>query len=207
MNLTPAEIDALQQGAIRIGLFVRLAVDPPLRCWLGLGAIRPGINAVDATDEVYSGFGQLLNIPAMHQFINGGADRIEMSLSGVDDRILGLASFANTVHGAACHVGFGLFDTAWSMLGPVKWTRRYMADYLRMAVTPAGTPNDQTSKSATLALASQTTGRRRPKRSYFTQQDQQARSDEMNPALATDSFCQWTPKYSIAGNKTWPKFA
>jgi hypothetical protein len=207
VNLSSPESAALEAGSIRLGLFVRLAVTPILRCWLGIGNIAPGINAVDATSEVYHGFGQLLTIPPLAQLINGAADRIELSLSGVDDQILNLATFANVVHGASCYFGFGMFDAAWTLLGPVHWARRYTADYLRMQVAPANPPEEQTAEPETPALVSQTNARRRARLSYFTQQDQQARALALNPSLTTDLFCQWTPKYSVAGQKTWPKFA
>lgn len=200
MNLSAAEITALAAGAPRLGIFIRLDVDPVLRCWLGIGAIKPGINALDATNEIYSGFGQVLDVPVMSQMINGAADRAELSLSGVDDRILELANSADAVKNVACDIGFALMGPDWALLAAIHWTRRYYADYLAMSVSPAGDPEGQSMKTARLSIRSQMTGRRRAGLAYFTSQDQQARSPG-------DRFCERTAQYSNIGVKTWPKFS
>lgn len=207
MSFAPDELEALQSDAIRLGLFLRLDLSPPLRCWFGCGRIDPGVTLLDPSGAEYFGFGQLLNVPTMSQLINAQAERVDISLSGTDDRILGLASFANKVNGVACDFGFGLFGTSWQLLGPVHWVRHYVADYLRMAVTPAGTPADQIIKTATLSVSSAMTGRRRPRLSFLNQQDQAARSLQLNPTLPVDRFCERTKDYTLAGVKTWPIFA
>lgn len=207
MSFSAAELDALQADAVRLGLFLRLDLAPPLRCWFGCGPIDAGVTALDPSGATYDGFGQLMNLPTMSQVINGAADRVDISLSGTDDRILSLASFANKVHGVACDIGFGLFGDNWQLLGPVHFIRHYIADYLRMQITPAGSPSDQTMKTATLSVASAMTGRRRARYSFFSMQDQRARSLEMNPTLPPDKFCERTVLYSVAGLKTWPIYA
>jgi hypothetical protein len=206
MTLTDAEIGALELGPPRLGLFIRLAIDPVLRCWLGVGPIKPGVNALDADDEAYSGYGELINVPAFQQLINGAMDRVDLQLSGLDDRILALASFSEVVRAKPCDIGFGMFDEAWALLGAVHWCQHYIADFLAMKVTPAGDPGGQTLKTATLSCGSLMTGRRRPGRSYFNNQDQQARSLVLNPLLPLDRFCERTPQYSVGGNKSWPKY-
>jgi hypothetical protein len=203
MTLTPAEITALDAGAVgslRLGLFLRLDVDPPLRCWLGLGSIRPGVNAIDATDELYSGFGQLLAVPAFQQLVNGAAERAEISLSGVDPRILDLATEANAVRGKSCDIGVAIFDSNWSLIGPVHWMRHFVADFMSVTVTPAADPGGQTMHSAKLSIGSMMTGRRKRGLSYFSNQDQHERSP-------TDNFCERTRLYTMNGQKQWPKYA
>lgn len=197
MNLSATEIAALALGGVRIGVFIRLATD--LRLWLGLGSIRPGVNALDAEGATYAG--QIVNLPAMKQLINGTADRAEISLSGADNRILALANSAAAVQGKTCDVGFALMGHDWALLGAVHWCQRYFGDFLRMTVTPASEPGQQTVKTAALSIRSQMTGRRRRGLSYFTNQDQQA------PGRSpTDRMCERTPQYSQIGNKTWPKY-
>lgn len=202
MTLSGAEISALEQGPPRLGLFIRLSLEPtPLRCWLGVGPIDIGVNALDPGDgELYSGFGEVLAVPALNQVIKGQASRADIALSGLDDRILALAAFSNVVQGKECDIGIGFFDSSWALLGAVHWRHRYVADFLAMTVTPAGDPSGQTIKTATLSIGSMMTGRRRAGLSFFTNQDQQARSP-------TDRFCERTPQYSVIGNKTWPKFS
>jgi len=207
MNLTASELSALELDGVRVGFFLRLAVAPPLRCWLGAGPVAVGINVLDADEEIYSGFGELISLPAMSQLINGAADRVELALSGIDDRILALADFAEPVKGVGCDIGFGLFDTDWSFLGAVHWLRHFVADYLALSIAGANEPTGQTLKTATLSIGSLMTGRRRRGLSYFNNQDQQVRARALNPTLTTDRFCERTVRYSIRGAKTWPKFA
>lgn len=199
MTFTDAEIDALHDGAPRIGLFLRLEVDPVLRCWLGVGSIDVGFDVLDAGGATYRGFGQMLNLPVFQQLINGAAERVELKLSGGDDGILALANFSGEVKGKRCDIGFALFDEAWALLGSIHWCRHYVADFLAMEVSPASDPDQQTTKTATLSIGSLMTGRRRRGLSYFNNQDQQARSP-------TDLFCERVAKYSVLAQKLWPKF-
>jgi hypothetical protein len=206
MILSAAELLALKSGPPNLAIFMRLAMATPLRCWLGIGDIRPGLNALDPDGVLYHGFGQLLNIPAMAQLINGAAERVDISLCGVDDGILALAGFANAVQGKACDIGLGIMGTDWKLLGAVHWCRHYTADVLSMSITPAGDPDGQTIKAATLSIGSLTTGRKRPTHSFFNNQDQQYRSLAVNPTLPLDRFCDRTQIYSIAGWKQWPRY-
>lgn len=206
MILSSNELLALQSGPPNLAIFVRLAMTPVLRCWLGVGDIRPGLNALDPDGVLYHGFGQLMNVPALQQLINGAAERIDITLSGIDDGILALAGFANAVQGKACDIGLGIMGTDWKLLGAIHWCRHYTADFLAMSITPAGDPSGQTIKAATLSIGSLTTGRKRPTHSYFTNQDQQARSLVVNPTLPLDRFCERTPQYSITGSKQWPQY-
>jgi len=69
--LSDNEIAALESDTQRIGVFFRMATTPVVRLWLGIGDIKPGINAYDAANENYSGLGQLIDVPALNQLING----------------------------------------------------------------------------------------------------------------------------------------
>lgn len=199
MELTSAELSALDADAQRIGAFFRLATDPIVRLWLGVGPINPGVNALDLTGQTYRGLGELLNLPEFQHLLNGQAERVEFSLSGVSDEVLALASAeSNNVQGKACDVGIGIFDSDWQLLGAVKWMWRGYADYLSITRSPAQTPDGQTVQTVALSVGSLMTGRRRRAFSYFTDQDQQARSPG-------DLFFERTPIYSD-NSKTWPRF-
>lgn len=207
LTLSYAERTALASGSYYIAIFIRLAVAPVLRCWLGLGPIKPGVNTLDPDGVVYEGYGQALNVPAMKQLINGTAERIETGLSGLDNRILELATYANVVHGKTHDIGIGIMGPDWALLGSVHWVKHYVADYLTMSVTPAQDIEGETVKTATLSSRSLMTGRMRPNWSYFNFKDQHARSALVNPTLPPDRFCQRTPLYSVTGSKTWPDYS
>jgi hypothetical protein len=198
--LNDAEYAALDGGSYRIAYFFRLATDPVVRLWCGVGKIEPGINAIDETGAVYIGFGEITDIPAFRQLINGQAERVDFTLSGVTPEILQVASEqdAPNVKGRDCAIGFALMDDGWQLMGQIKWIRRYTADYLGISQTVTENPQDPIVRTVTLSVGSLMTGRRRPGLSYFTDQDQKRRSP-------TDRFCERTTLYTQERRKKWPK--
>lgn len=196
MVMTLAE--ALATSNPRIGIFVRLDIDPPARFWLGVGDCRVGIDATDGTGAIYNGLGEVLNLPAFQQLVNGTAERVEFNLAGVSQRVLQLASTeADDVKGVALLIGIGVFGSDWQMLGNPTWIRRFTVDYLTVEYDqpPGGTP------TRTISLSARTffTGRRRPPLGYYTDYDQQ----RISP---TDRFCERCSIYSQEVTKVWPRY-
>lgn len=202
MILNAAELAALESGAYRIAIFFRLDVVPPVRLWLGIGAIEPGANTFDYAGATYYGFGELADVPSVNQLINGRAERVEFTLSGVSGKMLQIASGgdADQVKGVDVVTGFALIAPDWqSLLGPVKWCAAYVADYLALDQTVTDDPAIPISRTIRLSCGSLMTGRRRPGLAYFTDQDQRAR-------FPGDRFCERTPLYASGFNKAWPTF-
>ncbi|MBN8987414.1 MAG: hypothetical protein J0H42_04160 [Rhizobiales bacterium] len=201
MNLNDAELAALDSGMQRIGVFFRLDTAPVIRLWLGIGDIEPGVNAYDATGATYRGLGELQNVPEFNQMINGAAQRVEFSLSGVSGEVLALASGddAEDVKGKDAAVGLGIFSADWALLGSIKWFANYTADYLSVQQSATDDPAQPIVRTVALSCGSLMTGRRRPSFSYLSDQDQQARSPG-------DLFCSLVGRYAHGFNKTWPIF-
>jgi hypothetical protein len=202
MDLSDQEYTALDGGSFRIGFFFRLATDPVVRLWLGVGKIAPGVNAIDLTGAVYTGFGEIVNVPAFRQLINGQAERVEFTLSGVSEQIIQIASQedAPNVRGKDCALGFALMGNTWQLLGPIRWIRRYTADFLAVRQTLTDNPDQPIVRTVTLSVGSLMTGRRRPGLSYFTDQDQRRRS----AGSPVDRFCERTVLYTQERRKSWP---
>lgn len=197
MDLSVAELAALDAGNVRIGLFFRLATTPVIRLWLGIGKIEPGVNALDLTGATYTGMGELRNVPEFNQLINGQAERVEFTISGVSGDVLALASAeANDVKGKEVALGFGLMDSEWSLIGAVRWSRLFIADFLAIKQEPT---DDAIVRTLTLSCASVMTGRRRPGLSYFSDADQQRR-------YPGDKFFERVPRYAQEIRKPWPRF-
>lgn len=201
MILSDAELDALASGIMRLGVFFRLETDPIVRIWLGVGSIRPGVNVYDATAAEYSGLGEMQSVPSFKQLINGRAERVDFSASGVSGEILAIASGgdADQVKGRRVAVGFAVMDEDWKLLGAIKWCANYTADYLAIEQALTDNPKDPVVRTVTLSCGTVMTGRRRPSFSYFTNQDQQAR-------YPGDRFCERTPVYATGFTKAWPTF-
>lgn len=197
--LSVAEIAALAQDAVRIGIFFRLEVDPVQRLWLGVGDCKVRSNAYDATGAVYQGLGELHDVPEVQQLINGVAERVTFTVSGVSPNVMELAGAeADEVKGAAVALGVVLFDGAWQQLGPPRWLWRGTADVPALEQQP--TDDGGAVRTIELSVGSLFTGRRRRGLSYLTDYDQQQR----HPG---DKFCERTILYAQEVEKVWPRFS
>lgn len=201
MILNDAELTTLESDVVNIGIFFRLETVPIIRLWLGFGSISPGVNVYDTTGAEYIGFGEIQNVPSFKQLINGTAERVEFTISGVSGDILKIASGgdAQQVKGALVAVGFAIMAPDWSLLGTVKWCANYTADFLSINQQVVNDPTNPIVRTLSLSCGTLLTSRRRPGLSYFTDQDQQAR-------FPGDRFCERTPLYANGFNKTWPVF-
>jgi hypothetical protein len=188
---------ALASGSPRIGIFFRLGIDPPFRMWLGIGHVRAGIDAADGAGEIYSGMGEMLNVPAFQQLINGVAERVTFQLSGVPQNVVQLASGgADEVKRAALNVGLGVFDAEWQLAGQPIWLKRFTVDFLTVQRQQQG--SEEAIYTVALSARSIFSGRRRPGLSFFTDDEQQRRSPG-------DRFCEHVRRYSRDVSKAWPR--
>jgi hypothetical protein len=208
MDFNEDELDSLDSDTQMVGLFFRLATTPLVAVWLGAGPVKVGANVLDPTGQMYQGMGQLPNIPAFKSLLNGQAERIDIGLSGVDDDVFALAAGdSGEVRGKAASIGIGFFDprlptasgfkSPVPMLGPVHWIRRGVVDQMTVSRAPAKSPGDVTTQAISISIGSITTGRRRARYSYWSPQDQEARSPG-------DRFCERTVRLSGVAQKVWP---
>ena len=200
MTFSDEELEALEADVFNIGIFFRLDTDPVVRLWLGFGDIKPGVNVYDEADDLYQGFGELPAIPNFNQLLNGSAERVDFTLSGVSGEVLTIASGddAQEVKGKRVTVGFALMNSDWSLLGSVHWCALYVADYLSIDQQPSAA-GDEPVRTLSLSCGSRFTGRRRPSYAYFSDQDQTAR-------FSGDRFCSVVSLYAHGFNKQWPTF-
>lgn len=201
IEFNQAELDALNSDTQRLGVFFRLATDPLVSLWAGVGDCRPGINALDATGITYKGFGQLRDVPTVQQLINGLAERVTFTLSGVSADIVAMASAeSEIVKGKPVALGISLFGPDWQQLGPVYWLFRGIADYVVLnQASDAGGGVPQITRNVQLSVGSLFTGRRRRGASYLTDYDQKSRSP-------TDKFCERVNLYTNQVSLVWPIF-
>lgn len=200
MNFNGAELAALDSSNFRLGVFFRLATDPVVRLWLGFGNIEPGVNAYDLSGALYRGCGELLDVPAFRQLLNGAAERVRFGFSGVSGDVLSIAAGeASIVKGKAVAVGVGIMAQGWTLIGEIRWCAFYVADYLSIDQSAAA-PGQAVTRSVGLSCGSRFTGRRRPSLSYLSDQDQQAR-------YPGDLFCNLVGNYAHGFSKQWPTFS
>lgn len=169
--------------------------DQYLRLWTGVGPIEVEADEVDEDGGEYLGVGLINEFPPLRQLIGGLAERIDFSLSGVDDLTLSLADEdASQVREAPVHVGIVFFDRDWQAVDPVSWIWEGTADSTSVS-RQAG--SGQIGQSIRLSVASAFTDRTRPELAFLTDADQRKRSP-------TDSFCSRVNLYDGEHTVSWP---
>lgn len=152
-------------------VLVRIATPEPARLWSGAGDLFIPVDDVE-TEAVarYLGGGELLGgLDEIEQLINGSAQRLDVSVSGVS--LASAKLFQEELadlKGAAMDIGVVLFDELWQILG-VTWQARYRID----KATVSREPNQRV---ISISMGSEDTGRSRNQGSYWTHADQQRRS-------------------------------
>ena len=161
----------------RESLIVRIDCDPPLLMWSGMGDLFVSADTVLPDDETAIGGGALVNVPDFQQLINGTAERLEITVSGVDEETARLAlDDAPSVRGARVDVGTIRFTDEWQ-IDSVTWEALFEARSLTVS-RPAAQPDGQVSRSISLTIVHGDTLRSRPKLAFFTDADQRRRSSD-----------------------------
>jgi hypothetical protein len=175
-------------SAVRPGIFLYLAMATPMLLWGGVGDMDLPEDLVLMSAMKAQGMGELVDIPPVQQLVNGLAERIDFTLSGVSANILALASGdAPEVRGSPCSLGFMVFgsstDTvgAWQPLSPVSWMWDGVCDVVKGATGPVDEQGDRV-RSVSLSVGSLFTARKRSSIAYWTDAEQRKRSPD-------DSFC------------------
>lgn len=193
----PAAAAQLAGGIVRPAIFFRTATDPVVRLWAGIGDIEVAADLIETDTAIYKGIGDLGNIPALQQLINGTATRVDFTVSGIGPTGLRLADEdAPQVRGRTVNIGFRTLDKDWQPSMPMAWVWEGESDVITLDSRLDG---DRRIETLTLSVGSLFTGRRRPRYKHYTDQEQRRRSPD-------DRLCDRVNLYSQAYTKTWPRF-
>lgn len=158
---------------MRESIIIRIDSDPPARVWSGVGDLLVGSDDVEPEDSVYLGGSELISAPDFQQLINGIAERLEITVSGVSEETLRLAlEDAPSVKGARVDFGTVRFDEQWQVL-TITWENRFRADTLTLGSQPG---DEGRTRSITLSIGTDDTARSRAPAAFFTDADQRRRS-------------------------------
>lgn len=152
-------------------VLIRIGTLPAARLWSGAGDLWIPAGGVETEDAIYLGGGELLDgLTDLDQLINGTADRIEINVSGVTAATVKLAlEEAEDVKGSTVDIGVAEFDDWWQLVA-VTWQARYRAD--KLSISRGDT------RTITLSMGSDDTGRSRTVGAYWTDADQRHRSPD-----------------------------
>ena len=196
MNLDPLIAAQIDRKLIRMSILMYVDTEEPIRAWMGVAPLEKAADAVDLTGGTYLGLGAMQGVPALQQLTNGQAQRIELTLSGVDERVAALADAeAADVRSRIVTLGLQFFGPDWQPLGDTVWIWDGEADVVKAEMI--STPDFTRVRTVSLSVGSTTTGRRRPRLNTFTRSQQRRRS-------STDAFCDRTGLYSNDSELKWP---
>lgn len=142
----------------------------PAFFWTGHTDLIVPADDVLPDGAIVPGGGELLSLPDLEGLINGTAQRVEISFSGVSARTVALATTeAPDVAGAMCYIGRLEFDEEWQLAGPVVWEWQGEAQKLTVGSEASGSGRQ---RSITLIVAAGDTTRSRAPFAFFTDADQ-----------------------------------
>lgn len=184
--------------ARRVGVFFRVDTVPPIRLWAGVGERRLPLDGVENDPgNLYSGAGELAGFPALNQLVNGVAQRVDFTLSGtaVSAEAVALADGeAESVDGAAVHIGLMRYDDDDQPVGPVRWIWEGVAD--TVTLSSQGAEGASQARGLGLGVGTLFTFRRKGRPVLWTGKDQRRRS-------ADDAMCDRVNRYSAESTKAW----
>jgi len=162
--------------------------------WTGHGDLFLPADTVLPSDTIVPGGGDLVNLPDLEQLINGTSQPIEVTLSGVSQQSVALASTESAqVPGAPAFIGRIRFDDAWQVLGPVLW--EWAGEGRGLSVGGEDSDEGRT-RTITLKLAAGDTTRSRAPLSFFTDADQKR-------DFPTDDFFAFVGGINAGTSRRW----
>lgn len=184
--------------ARRVGVFFRLDTAPPIRLWAGVGERRLPVDAIEGDpSNLYSGCGELIGFPELNQLINGVAQRVDFSLSGVGVTAEAVAiadGEADLIDGVTAHVGIYRYGDDDRGVGPVKWLWEGVADVLTLSSADAGDGGADQVRSMGVGVTTMFSFRKKARAVLWTGKDQRKRSSD-------DAMCDLVNQYSPESTK------
>lgn len=171
----------------------RIETDEPAMFWTGHGDLLLPADSVLDAPAIALGGGSVINLPDLQELLNGAAQRLEISVSGVDEATLAFAlDEAPQVPGAAVWIGRVEFDEDWQQ-GPVEW--EWNGEGRGLFVTGEDSDEGRT-RTLTLKVAAGDTTRSRAPLAFFTDADQ--RRD-----FPTDAFFSHVGQINSGTSRRW----
>lgn len=192
-------IQELRSGSHQRAIFFRMDSDPPLRLWLGINDIPQQIPTIDVEEETYIGRGLLHDVPELEVLLNGAADRVNFTLSGIDPDTSALADTEiPPIRGAKVHVGITTLDERYQPMSDIIPMMVGRASFVTEQVEPVkGYETQQITMGLSVGFGPTTRSRR----------SQALWSHAQHIAIhPTDDFCKNTSRYARGSEAVWPRW-
>ena len=196
MGWVPDHVVEELRGSHQLGIFLRIDTDPGLHLWFGVNDIPANFDSIDPTGTVYLGGGRLIGVPTLEVLVNGTADSIEFTLSGIAPSEAGkLLDSIPQVRGAAVNLGITTLDQYFQPMSSIVPIWEGTASHVGES-SPAVPTGQSVSVTLSLAVVSGEATRSRPARVFWSSAHQKAIS-------STDKFCDETSRLARGVAPTW----
>ncbi len=198
MGIVPNNVVAAMRQSHNLGIFLRINTDPALRVWFGVEEKTARFDSIDLYGATYLGGGYLIGVPTLEMLINGQADNIDFTLSGITP-----ATAAKTldsippVRGAAVQLGLMTLDDYYQPMGPIVAIWRGTASH--PSEIGQATDNGDMSVTLSLSVVAGSVTRSRAAKTLWT--DAQQKSD-----FPTDDFCRQVQRLADGLAVVWPNY-
>ncbi|WP_113366378.1 hypothetical protein [Rhizobium mayense] len=199
MAWIPDSVIAAMRGSYQLGIFLRVDTDPALHIWFGVNDMPARMDSIDPDGTVYMGGGRLIGIPSLEVLVNGTADSVDFTLSGIDPATAAKAiDSLPPVRGAAVQIGIMTLDDYYQPMGPIVPIWRGTASHVSEASEAVGS-EEQPSLTLSLSAVTGSVTRSRAVHSLWSDAQQKAISP-------TDDFCKQVQRLSRGIAPVWPNY-
>lgn len=196
IDYVPQTVVDAMRGSHQLGIFMYVGTDPALHLYFGVNDIPANFDGVDPAGTVYLGGGRLNGIPTLEVLVNGTADSVQFTLSGVDT-VTGSKVLDDLpeVRGADVMLGLTTLDDYYQpMSNPISiWAGT--ASHVSEASSAAGQAEEPSLDIALSVMTGEAT-RSRAARSLWSAPHQKALSP-------TDKFCDETARLARGVQPAW----
>lgn len=197
MGWIPDNVIEAMEGSHQLGIFLRVETDPALHVWMGVNDIPVGFDSIDPNGTVYLGGGRLIGVPTLEVLVNGTADSVEFTISGIDPSTgQKMLNSIPAVRGCAVHMGLTTLDQYYQPMSDIIPVWMGSASHLGEA-SQIVTGTQSPSLTLSLSVVSGEPTRSRPARSLWSSAHQKAISP-------TDKFCDQTARLARGVQPVWP---
>lgn len=196
MGWVPDNVIDELRGSHQLGIFLRISTDPALHMWFGINDIPANFDSIDPDGTVYLGGGKLVGVPTLEVLVNGTADSVEFTLSGIDATTAAKTiDSLPVVRGATVQMGITTLDQYFQPMSDIIpiWTGTASHVGEQSPATPSG---QSVTLTLSLAVVAGEATRSRPARTLWSSAHQKAIS-------SSDKFCDETARLARGVQPTW----
>lgn len=194
-DIVPAHIIEEMRGSHQLGIFLRIGTDPALHLVFGEEDRTAKFDAIDEDGTIYLGC-SLLGVPTLEVLVNGTADSVDFSLSGIDPRLAAKTiDSIPEVRGASVNMGLTTLDQYYQPMSAIIPVWEGTASHTGEQSPPVETGQNPTTTLSLTVVSGEAT-RSRAARSLWSGVHQKALSP-------TDEFCSGTARLARGVDPTW----